>query len=122
MLAVTAENRPEDWVDEEGLTDVWIDRARKQLNKMKPSDARSLRRFRQVMSAGFRSIIGSPGAADGDLVATRMGMHRAGTCTVRTGVHRMAGAAATGSPSPNSARRTLPAARSWWSIPMARRH
>ena len=85
MLAVTAENRPEDWVDEEGLTDVWIDRARKQLNKMKPSDARSLRRFRQVMSAGFRSIIGSPNAADGDLVATRMGMHRTGTCTVRTG-------------------------------------
>ena len=85
MLAITAENRPEDWVDEEGLTDVWIDRARKQLNKMKPSDARSLRRFRQVMSAGFRSIIGSPNAADGDLVATRMGMHRTGTCTVRTG-------------------------------------
>lgn len=85
MLAVTADNRPEVWIDEEGLTDVWIDRARKQLKKMKPSDARSLRRFRQVMSAGFRSIIGSPNAADGDLVATRLGMHRSGTCTVRTG-------------------------------------
>ena len=85
MLSVTADNQPEDWIDEEGLTDVWIDRARKQLNKMKPSDARSLRRFRQVMSAGFRSIIGAPNAADGDLVATRLGMHRAGTCAVRTG-------------------------------------
>lgn len=85
MLAVTADSQPEDWVDEEGLTNVWIDRARKQLNKMKPSDARSLRRFRQVMSAGFRSIIGSPGAADGDLVATRLGMHRSGTCTVQSG-------------------------------------
>ena len=85
MLAVTADNRPEDWVDEDGLTGVWIDRARKQLNKMKPSDARSLRRFRQVMSAGFRSIIGSPGAGDDDLVATRLGMHRSGTCTVQSG-------------------------------------
>lgn len=85
MLAVTADNRPEEWVDEDGLTGVWIDRARKQLNKMKPSDARSLRRFRQVMSAGFRSIIGSPGAADGDLVATRLGKHRSGTCTVQSG-------------------------------------
>ena len=85
MLAVTAENRPEEWVDEEGLTEVWIDRARKQLYKMKPSDARSLRRFRQVMSAGFRSIIGSPGAADGDLVATRLGMHRSDTCTIQSG-------------------------------------
>lgn len=85
MLAVTADNRPEDWIDEDGLSGVWIDRARKQLKKMKPSDARSLRRFRQVMSAGFRSIIGSPGAADGDLVATRLGMRRSGTCTVRSG-------------------------------------
>lgn len=85
MLAVTAENRPEDWVDEEGLMDVWIDRARKQLNKMRSSDARSLRRFRQVMSAGFRSIIGSPNAADVDLVATRLGMHQSGTCTVQSG-------------------------------------
>ncbi len=85
MLAVTADDRPEDWVDEEGLTEVWIDRARKQLNKMKPSDARSLRRFRQVMSAGFRSIIGSPNTANGDLVATRLGMHRSGTCTVQSG-------------------------------------
>lgn len=85
MLAVTADSRPEDWVDEEGLTDVWIDRARKQLKKMKPTDARSLRRFRQVMSAGFRSIIGAPGAADGDLAATLLGMHRTGTCTVQSG-------------------------------------
>ena len=85
MRAVTDDNRPEDWVDEEGLTDVWIDRARKQLKKMKPNDARSLRRFRQVMSAGFRSIIGSPGATDDDLVATPLGMHRTGTCTVQPG-------------------------------------
>ena len=85
MLAVTSESRPEDWVDEEGLTDVWIDRARKQLKKMEPSDARSLRRFRQVMSAGFRSIIGAPNAADDDLVATRLGMHRADSCTVQSG-------------------------------------
>ena len=85
MLAVTADNRPEDWIDEAGLTEVWIDRARKQLRKMWPSDARSLRRFRQVISAGFRSIIGAPNAADDDLVATRLGMHRSGTCTVQTG-------------------------------------
>ena len=85
MLAVTDDNRPEDWVDEEGLTDVWIDRARKQLKKMKPTDARSLRRFRQVMSAGFRSAVGAPNADDGELVATRLGMHRTGTCTVQSG-------------------------------------
>lgn len=85
MLAVTPDSRPEDWVDEEGLTDVWIDRARKQLKKMMPSDARSLRRFRQVISAGFRSAVGAPKAADGDLVATRLGMHRTDTCTVQSG-------------------------------------
>lgn len=85
MLAVTPDSRPEDWVDEEGLTDVWIDRARKQLKKMMPSDARSLRRFRQVISAGFRSAVGAPKAADDDLVATRLGMHRTDTCTVQSG-------------------------------------
>lgn len=85
MLAVTTDSWPEDWVDEEGLTDVWIDRARKQLKKMMPSDARSLRRFRQVISAGFRSAVGAPKAADDDLVATRLGMHRTDTCTVQSG-------------------------------------
>lgn len=85
MLAITPDSRPEDWVDEEGLTDVWIDRARKQLKKMMPSDARSLRRFRQVISAGFRSAVGAPKAADDDLVETRLGMHRTDTCTVQSG-------------------------------------
>ncbi len=85
MLAVTPDSRPEDWVDEDGLTDVWIDRARKQLKKMMPSDARSLRRFRQVISAGFRSAVGAPKAADDNLVETRLGMHRTDTCTVQSG-------------------------------------
>ena len=85
MLAVTADDRPDAWIDEEGLTSGWIDRARKQLKKMKPADARSLRRYRQVMLAGFRSIIGSPNRSDDDLVATRQGMHRSGTCTVQSG-------------------------------------
>ncbi len=85
MLAVTPDSRPEDWVDEEGLTDVWIDRAQKQLKKMMPSDARSLRRFRQVISAGFRSAVGAPKAADDDLVETRLGMHRTDNCTVQSG-------------------------------------
>lgn len=85
MLAVTADDRPDAWIDEDGLTSVWIDRARKQLKRLKPADAKSLRRFRQVMSAGFRSAVGSPNAADGDLVATRQGVHRSGSCTVQSG-------------------------------------
>ena len=76
MLAVTPDATPDSWVDEEGLTSGWIARARKQLDKMKPVDAKSLRRYRQVMSTGFRSAIGSPNASDDDLVVSRQGIHR----------------------------------------------
>ena len=85
MLAVTPETKPDGWVDEEGLTNGWIERARKKLDQMKPADARSLRRFRQVMSAGFRSIIGSPDRSDDDLVVTPRGRHRADACTIHAG-------------------------------------
>ena len=85
MLAVTPDTKPDGWIDEDGLTSGWIERARKQLDKMKPADARSLRRFRQVMSAGFRSIIGSPDRSDDDLVTTPRGRHRAGACATHSG-------------------------------------
>ncbi|MCY3770461.1 MAG: acetylxylan esterase [Gemmatimonadetes bacterium] len=85
MLAVTPETKPDVWIDEDGLTSGWIERARKQLDKMKPADAKSLRRFRQVMSAGFRSIIGSPDRSDDDLVVTPRGRHRAGVCAIHSG-------------------------------------
>ena len=86
MLAINDEKESDSWIGEEGLTSGWIDRSRKQFDRMNPTDARSLRRFRQVMSAGFRSIIGIPGSQDDDLVVTRQGMHRADACTIYTGV------------------------------------
>lgn len=85
MLAVTPETKPDAWVDEDGLTSGWIERVRKKLDQMEPADARSLRRFRQVMSAGFRSIIGSPDRSDEDLVLTPQGSHRSDACTIHTG-------------------------------------
>ena len=85
MLAVTADDEPDLWVDEDGLTSTWIERVRKQLNSMKPDDARSLRRFRQVMSAGFRSAIGTPGLPDEDLVETWLGLRKTDSGTVRQG-------------------------------------
>ena len=85
MLAVAPGAEPDLWVDEDGLARTWIERARKQLDKLKPADAKSLRRFRQVTSAGFRSIIGSPNRSDDDLVVTRQGMHQSGSGTVRSG-------------------------------------
>ena len=56
----------------------------KQLDKMKPVDAKSLRRYRQVMSAGFRSAIGPPNTSDDDLVLTRQGMRQADACTIHS--------------------------------------
>ncbi len=85
MLAVTPDDKPDLWVDEDGLTSTWIERVQKQLDTMQPDDARSLRRFRQVMSAGFRSIIGSPNRSDDDLVATPQGKRHADTCTIHSG-------------------------------------
>lgn len=85
MLAVTPDTKPDGWIDEDGLTDGWIERARKKLDQMEPADARSLRRFRQVMSAGFRSIIGSPDRSDDDLVVTPRGRQLADACTIRSG-------------------------------------
>ncbi len=84
MLAVTPDATPDSWVDEEGLTSGWIARARKQLDKMKPVDAKSLRRYRQVMSTGFRSAIGSPNASDDDLIVSLQEIHRANACTVHS--------------------------------------
>lgn len=85
MLAVTPAAKPDGWIDEDGLTSVWIERARKKLDQMEPADARSLRRFRQVMSAGFRSIIGSPDRSDDDLVVTPQGRHYGDACTIHPG-------------------------------------
>ncbi len=85
MLAVTPDNKPDLWVDEDGLTSTWIERVRKQLNTMQPEDARSLRRFRQVMSAGFRSVIGIPGQPGEDLVETWLGLRKTDSGTVRQG-------------------------------------
>ena len=85
MMAITPGSEPENWVDEEGLTADWIDRARRQLRRMKPVDAKTLRRYRQVMSAGFRSAIGTPGHPGQDLVETWQGSHKTGSVTVRRG-------------------------------------
>ena len=85
MLAVTPGDEPDPWVDEDGLTSGWIERTRKKLGQMKPADAKSLRRFRQVMSTGFRSIIGSPARSDDDLVVTPRGKHQANACTIHSG-------------------------------------
>lgn len=85
MLAVTPDDRPDVWVDEDGLASIWVERVRKQLNSMNPDDARSLRRFRQVMSAGFRSIIGTPGQPGEDLVETWLGLRKTDAGTVRQG-------------------------------------
>ncbi len=85
MLAVTPDATPDIWVDEEGLTTGWIERARKQLDKMKPVDAKSLRRYRQVMSAGFRSIVGMPDTRDNDLVVTLQGRIQSDSCTTQSG-------------------------------------
>ncbi len=85
MLAVTPDDRPDLWVDEDGLTSTWIERVRKQLNTIQPDDARSLRRFRQVMSAGYRSIIGTPGQQGEDLVETCLGLRKTDSGTVRRG-------------------------------------
>lgn len=85
MLAVTPDDRPDVWVDEDGLASIWVERVRKQLNSMKPDDARSLRRFRQVMSAGFRSIIGSPGLPDDGLKETWLGRRKTDSGTLRQG-------------------------------------
>ena len=85
MLAVAPGAEPDPWVFEDGLTSGWIVRARKKLAQMKPDDAKTLRRFRQVMSAGFRSIIGSPARSDDDLVVTPRGKLQADACTVHSG-------------------------------------
>jgi len=85
LLAVAPGAEPDPWVDEDGLTSGWIERAKKKLDQMKPADAKSLRRYRQVMSAGFRSIIGTPARSDDDLVVTPRGEHRADACTVHSG-------------------------------------
>ncbi len=85
MLAVTPDAVSDDWVDEDGLTSIWVKRAAKQLDRMKPDDARSLRRYRQVMSAGFRSIIGLPDGPDDDLVGTLQGKRQSLGCTARSG-------------------------------------
>ena len=85
MLAVAPGAEPDPWVDEDGLTSGWIERAKKKLDQMKPADAKSLRRYRQVMSAGLRSIIGSPARSDDDLVVTPRGEHRANARTVHSG-------------------------------------
>lgn len=85
MLSVTPENLPDLRVDEDGLTSTWIERVQKQLNTMQPDDARSLRRFRQVMSAGFRSAIGIPGQPGEDLVEAWLGLRKTDSGTVRQG-------------------------------------
>ncbi len=85
MLAVTPGDEPDPWVDEDGLTSGWIERTRKKLDQMKPADAKSLRRFRQIMSTGFRSIIGSPARSDDDLVVAPRGKHQADACTIHSG-------------------------------------
>lgn len=85
MLAIAPGSEPENRVDEEGLTADWIDRTRKQLHKMRPVDARTLRRYRQVMSAGLRSAIGIPGHPGEDLAETWLGQSKAGSGMVRRG-------------------------------------
>lgn len=84
MLAIKSEIKPDNWVNEDGLTSLWIDRARKQLDKMKPRDPKSLRKFRQIISAGFRSAIGSINTADDNLIVTRQWTEQIETCSVHS--------------------------------------
>lgn len=70
MLAITDENRPEQMVDAQGLTRLWITRTRQQLDKLCPSDAKTLRKYRQTVGAGFKSAVGAAAPALDDMCST----------------------------------------------------
>ena len=70
MLAFTEETKPEQAMDEEKLFDLWLDRSKQQLEKLKPKDSKSLRKYRQTIGGGFKSAIGASAPALDDLLST----------------------------------------------------
>ena len=64
---------PDHAVDEAALVQYLIERSETQLEKLRPEDTKSLRKFRQIMSVACRAAIGATVPAPEDLLVTPCG-------------------------------------------------
>lgn len=76
LLVFASEPRPAHAVDEKQLVEHLIAQTGKQLEKLRPTDAKTFRKFRQTMSVAFRSVIGATVPDREDLIGVPLGWKR----------------------------------------------
>lgn len=75
MLVFSEESIPANAADAPKLTAHFIKQAENQFNKLKPTDAKTFRKFRQVMNVGFRTVIGAEAPEGDQLIETLKSTH-----------------------------------------------